>query len=247
MNPLEPTPRGHYPTVAAIAACELHDSDLQGTVSDSNPTESPATLTEHDRNILLQCEAVLHRGLATFFDVGEALLTIRSNRLYRVTHSSFESYCHERWGIGRSYAWRVIGAAERLKLLPATETVQRPANEFQMRPFLKLEPKAFPKAWEEVTKRAKHGNVTPTLIQTVVDEVSNRNTTVIRKPSRRKASTNSRLGELLVLINDVRRKLGKREIDSAVEVLERIEFLLFSSSPNVFGSSPNANGGQKQF
>lgn len=236
MNPLQPTPKGHYPAVEALAARELQDSALQETLSDSNPNESQTTLTDHDRNTLLKCEAVLHRGLATFFDVGEALLTIRSNRLYRTTHSSFESYCHERWGIGRSYAWRMIGAAERLKLLPATETIQRPTNEFQMRPFLKLDPKAFPKAWEEVTKRAKHGKVTPTLIHTVVEEVSNLNSTVTRKPSRRKASKNPSLGELLVLLNDVRRKLGKNEIDSAVEVLERIEFILFSS---------NMNGGQK--
>ncbi|MGH7969718.1 MAG: hypothetical protein ACREIC_13420, partial [Limisphaerales bacterium] len=106
----------------------------------------------------------MEKGFVTVFDMGTALLAIREGRLYRATHPSFEAYCQERWGIGRSYASRVIGAAERIKLLPATSSVQRPANEFQIRPFLKLEASAFPKMWSEVAKRAADGNINPRLI-----------------------------------------------------------------------------------
>jgi hypothetical protein len=55
-------------------------------------------------------------GLAAFFEVGNALVRIRENKLYRATHLTFDRYCQESWNIGRSYAWRVMGVAERLNL-----------------------------------------------------------------------------------------------------------------------------------
>ncbi len=33
----------------------------------------------------------------TFYEVGNALLQIRDERLYRQTHSTFEEYCREKW------------------------------------------------------------------------------------------------------------------------------------------------------
>src|SRR5208282_2893857 len=98
--------------------------------------ERSVALTEKEKDQREQCEGVLERGLGTFFEVGFALLTIQESRLYRDTHSSFEQYCRDRWNIGRSYVWRVMGAAERMKLLPNDGNLPKPANEFQMRPFL---------------------------------------------------------------------------------------------------------------
>jgi len=54
----------------------------------------------------------LLRGLATFVEVGQALMKIRDARLYRETHETFESYCRERWGWSRRHANRTIQAAE---------------------------------------------------------------------------------------------------------------------------------------
>ena len=79
---------------------------------------------------LAECEKVIERGLATFVQVGEALLEIRDGVLYRETHSTFEDYCRERWGMDRTYAHRHIEAAKITELLPignnpATESVAR--------------------------------------------------------------------------------------------------------------------------
>src|ERR1700677_3843130 len=114
---------------------------LEGVAGRAGPV---LLLTEIEKGQLEESERTLERGLGTFYEVGNALLTIRESRLYRLTHSSFERYCLERWNIGRSYAWRVIGAAERLNLLPKDQTASRPTNEFQVRPFLKLAAKEFP-------------------------------------------------------------------------------------------------------
>jgi hypothetical protein len=47
---------------------------------------------------LAALEQVIERGRVKFQEVGEALLTIREQRLYRLTYRSWECYCTERWG-----------------------------------------------------------------------------------------------------------------------------------------------------
>ena len=94
-------------------------------------------LVLHD---LVACEAVIERGLATFVEVGAALLRIRDGRLYRETHATFEDYCRERWGMSRIHAHRLIEASEVAGLLP----IGNIANEAQARALapLKDDPEA---------------------------------------------------------------------------------------------------------
>lgn len=57
-------------------------------------------------------EGTIKAGIATFIEVGKALLEIRDNRLYRADASTFEQYASERWDISRAHAYRLLGAAE---------------------------------------------------------------------------------------------------------------------------------------
>jgi N6-adenosine-specific RNA methylase IME4 len=59
-----------------------------------------------------ECEVVIERGRQAFVDVGNALAEIRDRLLYRETHATFEAYCKERWGLGKSYVYYQIAAAE---------------------------------------------------------------------------------------------------------------------------------------
>ena len=47
----------------------------------------------------------------TFVEVGNALVIIRDDRLYRAEHITFESYCRACWQMGRSRAYRLIEAS----------------------------------------------------------------------------------------------------------------------------------------
>lgn len=60
---------------------------------------------------LAECEDVIQRGQQTFREVGFALMAIRDHRLYLATHTDFRTYVHDRWGIGKSHAYRLIAAA----------------------------------------------------------------------------------------------------------------------------------------
>jgi hypothetical protein len=64
------------------------------------------------RDRLAELEAVIERGLATFTEVGEALLELRDRRIYLATHTSFEAYCRERWDLGRSRSYQLIDAGK---------------------------------------------------------------------------------------------------------------------------------------
>lgn len=167
-----------------------------------------------------------------FFEFAAAMMTIKERHLYRETHSTFEAYCRDRWGIGRSYAWRVIEAAERLQLLSPVAEIPRPLNEFQIRPFLKLEPEAFPAAWQETIKRAKNGKITTTLIKTVVSEMQPRRRGELKWTSSRRRinkRTSATFGQVLALLQAARRAVEKSDTDAALRALDEIEDRLCNS------------------
>jgi len=196
---------------------------IELTVVAEPGTEPPPPQSDIEKRDLAECEQIIEQGLVTFFEVGHALLKIRENRLYRPAYSSFKQYCQTRWNIGPSYAWRVIGAAERLKLLRDEDDVPRPENEFQMRPFLKLAPDQFPGAWSRVVKTAK-GKVTSKIVRAVIREL-------LPKKKRRQKKVKMKLpaGQIFVLVNEARRQMVRGETEKALAALERIETFLFKA------------------
>lgn len=76
---------------------------------------------------LAENEAIIARGLATFREVGEALLAIRDGRQYLEAaddngevFTTFEDYCRERWGMSRAFANYTIQASEIVATIVAT-------------------------------------------------------------------------------------------------------------------------------
>jgi len=116
---------------------------------------SPLTATEI--TILADCEQIIERGQRSFIDVGNALATIRESRLYRATHDTFETYCKQRWKIGRNYANKQIAAAKIVQSLGTTVPIL-PTTETQVRPLLEFDEADQPKVWEKVVKQITSGN-----------------------------------------------------------------------------------------
>lgn len=88
---------------------------------------------------LAELETVIENGLQTFAEVGDALFTIRDQRLYREQgFDTFEEYCQKRWNWGRHYANRQIAAAQVVRNLVPIGT--KPLNEAQARELAVLEP-----------------------------------------------------------------------------------------------------------
>ena len=102
---------------------------------------------------LATCERTIQKGLGTFFEVGRALLLIRSERLYRNAHETFEEYCGERWDITRSYAHRLIFAAETTEiLLPIGNSL--PEREAHVRPLASVPKEHRAEVWRDALEEA---------------------------------------------------------------------------------------------
>lgn len=67
-------------------------------------------LTPDETSRLTELESVIERGKQTFLEVGNALLAIREEKLYRPL--TFGSYCEQRWGFTRDYAYKTIRATQ---------------------------------------------------------------------------------------------------------------------------------------
>jgi len=104
---------------------------------------------------LAQLETIIERGLATFIEVGNALIVIRDERLYRERYPTFQAYCQERWGWGRNYVNKQIKAAEVARALGTDVPI--PANEAQARELARI---PDPTARQDVWRRSveEHGN-----------------------------------------------------------------------------------------
>lgn len=125
-------------------------------------TDEASELTRH--------EAVIADGLDKFILVGTALLAIRDNNLHRETHDTFEDYCLERWGMGRTYAHRLMKAAEVVEdLLPIGNT---PTTESQARPLTPLDSDQRRAAWTDAVATAPDGKPTAKHVTAAVARVT---------------------------------------------------------------------------
>jgi hypothetical protein len=132
------------------------------------------TLVNADTGEIVACladlESVIERGLSSFVEVGEALMTIRDEKLYRQDHDTFEAYCRERWGFGKAHSYRLIESAEVVAALSPMGDVPVPTTERQARALTPV--KDNPEQMAEAMKRASRDtNGKPTAVA-IADAVS---------------------------------------------------------------------------
>ncbi|MEU9670353.1 hypothetical protein AB0E25_33230 [Streptomyces bobili] len=109
-------------------------------------------LTASESNALSHNEAVIERGIKTFYEVGVALADIRDRKLYRASHRTFEEYCQGRWQMTGSRAYQMIDAANVVSTIVETE-VQPPANEGQARELGRVPEPERAEVWAETVER----------------------------------------------------------------------------------------------
>lgn len=125
------------------------------------------TTTEHQK--YMECNATIEHGLQTFFDVGTALMVVRSDRLYREEYGTFEDYCQEKWGWTRQRANQLIASADVVaNLAEMTTIVVKPATENQARELIRLEPDKQRAAWKDVVDTAPKGKITAKHVKEIV-------------------------------------------------------------------------------
>lgn len=126
-------------------------------------------LTAAERDLLESCERTISRGLETFREVGEALLQVRDNRLYRTDFGTFEEYVETRWGLGRSYANRLVAASSVAAILaPIGAEIKNEAQARELAPLLD-NPEEMRVAFTDAVARS-NGKPAAAVIRDVVRE-----------------------------------------------------------------------------
>jgi N6-adenosine-specific RNA methylase IME4 len=120
---------------------------------------------------LAEYEQVIQRGLATFVEVGEALMAIRDNGLYHDKgYKRFEDYCKDVWGWERAHAYRLIDSAHVAGVLSPMGDI--PTSERQARelaPLARQDEAAVVEVWHEL--RETHGDkVTAKIVKEAVEK-----------------------------------------------------------------------------
>jgi hypothetical protein len=114
--------------------------------------------------------AKLYQARRAFLAIGQALRRIRSRRLDKATHRTFEAYCRQRWGMGRSNANKLIAAADAVLGLGATAHRISARTARELLPF-----RGHPELQARIIKRAAHaapsGRPTADLIARAAREV----------------------------------------------------------------------------
>jgi hypothetical protein len=116
---------------------------------------------------LAECEAVIERGLASFLEMGLALLRIRDGRLYRRTHRTFARYCQQRWGLSRSYAYELMEAGQVAEALSGIADVPNASIALELA-ALKDDPATMAAVWWSVLEE---GKPTAARVRARVDEI----------------------------------------------------------------------------
>ncbi len=156
-------------------------------VESSNLTD-PGELTDEEARDRLHLERKVERA---FYEAGKALLELRQRKLFRSTHSTFDDYVRERFGMQRAHSYRLMDAAVIVKnleekCLPLGDIPSNsidssqmspigrqilPTNERQVRPLSKLNPDEQAEAWNEAVSQVG-GKVPPArVVKNIVDQI----------------------------------------------------------------------------
>lgn len=117
------------------------------------------------------CEKIIRESCTHFGRVGQALATIKAKVLYKNEHLTFEEYCLERWGFGRSQAFRQMAAAEVHQNLAAIPGMPLPDCEAQVRPLVGLGPELAQQAWLKALSWSPDTHVPARLVKRAAKQV----------------------------------------------------------------------------
>jgi hypothetical protein len=118
-----------------------------------------------EKGTLAFCEENIRKGWGTFMSVGESLLKIRAEKLYRAEYSSFEDYYRCKWQYEKSQVYRLIDAAKVLQSLSpigensTTLPNHLPTSESQVRPLVGLDGEVARAVWGRVVTEANKGQL----------------------------------------------------------------------------------------
>ena len=154
----------------------LPDSAVPALSLQSDGVVELTPLTQDEADWLATCERTINEGLSTFLAVGNALVEIRNNKLYRASHRTFEGYCRERFQLKRQRAYELMGAAEVVNSLSEISDKDQkpflPERESHANALAELPISKRQEVWKQITDEAEQTQqpITSNRIKAVVKQ-----------------------------------------------------------------------------
>lgn len=163
------------PEIESVSPAVEDPTSVAVEVVEADPLIADDELSYDEERDRLHLERKVERA---FYEAGKALRELRDRRLYRSTHKTFESYCHDRFGFSRRHPYRLIDAVEVVDRLTEmcpirTQTDEDemcpngaqtemcpngsqilPTSEYQVRHLTKLEPDRQREVWQQAVTEA---------------------------------------------------------------------------------------------
>lgn len=99
---------------------------------------------------LREKEAIIERGLATFIEVGTALMEIKAEQLYLLDgYETFDAYCKTKWNFSASRANQLVRSAQAATNLGIEDEGVRDGY---IQPLLSLDEESQKEAWAEMAE-----------------------------------------------------------------------------------------------
>ncbi len=114
---------------------------------------------------LAHYEATIKTGVKAFMLVGNALMAIRDEQLWKGEYSSFDDYCERRWKMSQWYAYKTIAAVEVANRLDNCPKL--PESEAQVRPLTKVAKEKQADVWNEAVATSATGTPTAKEVEQV--------------------------------------------------------------------------------
>ncbi len=141
--------------------------------------ENNSGINDDNESELLRLERLVERGI---YQAWKALKEIKERKLYKISHSSFESYCKERFGFTRDSAYLKIKAAEIYENLEQNlptngRQFPMPTSERQLRDIAKaqLEAAEVVQVWLEAVDASDGKIPSSVVVKDIVQRIKEKN------------------------------------------------------------------------
>lgn len=222
MKTISASARGSNPAAPALNEQGKKDKPDFHTVVDATAlgrTTPLIPLAEVDLLYLLEREAIITGAVKSALAASKALYEICSYQdgsLWKESHSSFQHYCSEKWGYGKSHSYRLldtgrliadVGAAQS----PRGENIKPPVNEAQVRTLVATVPRERQvECWCQIVADKDPALLTSTVVKAEVKKYLKSNDLLPER--RKKAAKTAKQGHetaALDILNKLRGALGK--------------------------------------
>jgi hypothetical protein len=118
------------------------------------PLQPENVLSPQEAQRLHELENIIQEGFESFLRVGLAFAEVRFHKLYRTTHTRFEDYCRDRWGLSLSRTNQIIGSVKVIENItqafPQDAALLEETSKCAFRSLATLEPPLQSAVWELV-------------------------------------------------------------------------------------------------